>query len=278
MNVTSALPSSKAPTHNALLETHTFDELKEGSIEAVRKQPTSKRERWLLFELLCIDGEWERALQQLQTWATLEPEGTARAQLYRELIQCELMRADVFAGRRTPGFIEQAPAWLVTLLRANTEMAEGNLPAADDLREAALDVAPVTRGESTQMGPFEWLTDSDSRLGPVCEMAVAGGYRWIPFDDMRSLTLAAPVTPADLAWRPATVILRNATVLRGYSPARYPHAGHTPTAIKLGRETVWTDVGLTGVIAAGQKTWSTDRGDFGLLEIGECRFIHDGQT
>jgi type VI secretion system protein ImpE len=31
-------------------------------------------------------------------------------------------------------------------------------------------------------------------------------------------------------------------------------------------------------MALGQKTWSTDKGDFGLLEINECRFMHDEQT
>jgi type VI secretion system protein ImpE len=247
-------------------------------MEAVRKQPTNKRERWLLFELQCIEGEWQRALQQLQAWATLEFEGAARAQLYRELIQCEMMRADVFAGRRAPGFIDQAPAWLDTLLSANMQMAEGNLSAADDLRETALNDAPATRGESTQIGAFDWLADSDSRLGPVCEMAVAGGYRWVPFDDMRSLTLAGLATPVDLVWRPVTVILRDATVLRGYIPARYPDSEHRSTELKLARETAWTDLGRTGVVAVGQKTWTTDRGDFGLFEIGECRFVHDEQA
>nr|WP_322015269.1 type VI secretion system accessory protein TagJ [Paraburkholderia sp. J12] len=247
-------------------------------MEHVRRHPSNVRERWLLFELLCLGGEWERALRQLQTWATLEPEGTARAQLYRGLIQSEVFRTEVFAGRRMPDSIDPLPTWANSLVRANMKLGEGDIAVADELRNVSFNDAPATRGESTQMGAFEWLTDSDSRLGPVCELAVAGGYRWVPFEAIRSLTLGPVTALTDLLWRSTVVGLRNATVLRGYMPVRYPGSESGPHAIKLARKTTWQDVGETNVIALGQKTWTTDQGDFGLLEIGECHFNYDGQT
>ncbi|WP_231337679.1 type VI secretion system accessory protein TagJ [Paraburkholderia sprentiae] len=253
----------------------TYGDLKAQTIDNVRKHPSNVRARWLLFELLCIDGEWQRALQQLQTWATLESEGVSRAQMYRGLIRGEIFRAEVFAGQRTPGEIDPLPEWVKTLLQANAKLGEGNLAAADELRGAALNAAPATRGESAQIGEFEWLTDSDTRLGPVCELTVAGGYRWVPFDAIKSLTLGPVTSLTDLVWRSAVVGLRDATVLRGYLPVRYPGSESGPTATRLARETSWTDVGETGVIALGQKTWSTDKGDVGLLDLGECRFNHD---
>ncbi|HLX01406.1 MAG TPA: type VI secretion system accessory protein TagJ [Trinickia sp.] len=274
MKITADMSASGTPTLHDLLKTQTFDELEARTTETVRNQPANTRERWLLFQLLCVDGEWERALKQLQAWAALVPEGEPRAQLHRGLVQSEMFRAEVFAGVRTPGSIDPLPGWVETLLKANSMLGEGNLAAADELREAALNDAPATRGESEQLGEFEWLTDSDSRLGPICEMAVAGGYRWIPFDEIKSLTLTPAATLTDLVWRPVTAILRNATVLRGYLPTRYPGSELGPGPIKLARETTWTDVGNTGVIALGQKTWTTDKGDFGLLEIGGCRFLH----
>ncbi|MFT4066128.1 type VI secretion system accessory protein TagJ [Paraburkholderia sp.] len=278
MNTTAELPASRAPTLNSLLETQTFGELKARTIDNVRRHPSNVRERWLLFELLCVDGEWERALQQLQTCAALEPEGASRAHLYRGLIQSEMFRTEVFAGQRTPGEIDPLPTWVNLLIEANVKLGEGNLIAADELRTAAFDHAPATRGESTRIGAFEWLADSDTRLGPVCELAVAGGYRWVPFDAMKSLTLGPVTALTDLVWRSVIVGLRNATVLRGYLPVRYPGSESGPSAIKLARETIWRDIGETGVIALGQKTWRTDTGDFGLLDIGECHFIHDERT
>lgn len=275
MRITADLPKSGTPTLHRLLDAQTYDELKAQTIDNLRKHPSNVRERWLLFELLCLDGEWARALQQLQTWATLEPEGTSRAQMYRGLIRSEMFRNEVFAGQRTPGEIDPLPEWVKALLQANVKLDEGNLAASDELRSAALDSAPATRGESTQIGEFAWLTDSDSRLGPVCELTVAGGYRWVPFDSMKSLTLGPVTALSDLVWRSAVVGLRDATVLRGYLPVRYPGSESGPAAIRLARETTWKDVGETAVIALGQKTWSTDKGDFGLLDIGECRFNHD---
>jgi type VI secretion system protein ImpE len=275
MNTTANLHASRTPTLHSLLETQTFGELKAQTIDNVRRHPSNVRERWLLFELLCVDGEWERALQQLQTWATLEPEGASRAQLYRGLIQSEIFRTEVFAGQRTPGEIEPLPTWANSLVDANVKLGEGNVTAADELRHAAFGNAPTTRGESAQIGAFEWLADSDSRLGPVCELAVAGGYRWVPFDAMKSLTLGPTAALIDLVWRSVIVVLRNATVLRGYLPVRYPGSETGPSAIRLARETTWGDIGETGVIALGQKTWCTNIGDFGLLDIGECHFIHE---
>ncbi|WP_371141006.1 type VI secretion system accessory protein TagJ [Burkholderia cepacia] len=257
-----------------LLGTRTFDDWKAQVMDDVKRHPSNTRSRWLLFELLCVDGQWDRALQQLQTWAVLEPEGAPRAQMYRGLIRCERFRSEVLDGRRTPAGIDSLPAWVDTLAQANAKLFDGDLCAADALRRTALDGAPATRGRSPQIGEFAWLTDSDSRIGPICELAVAGGYRWIPFDDMQSLTLSPITALTDLVWRSAVAGLRNATELRGYIPVRYPGSEQASAAFKLARETAWKDVGVTGVIAVGQKTWSSDHGDIGLLDIGECRFDH----
>ncbi|WP_438820828.1 type VI secretion system accessory protein TagJ [Burkholderia metallica] len=274
-----AAPATGRPAVQNLPQTQSLDALKAQTIEAVRQRPSDPSERWLLFQLLCIDGDWERALKQLQTWATLEPEGTTRAQLHRGLIESEMFRTEVFAGTRTPGFVDEAPpAWMDSLLQANVRLGAGDVAGADALRQAALGAAPASGGESAEMGDFAWLTDSDTRLGPVCEMAVAGGYRWIPFARIKSLTLTPIGTLTDLVWRPATLILRDATVLRGYVPTRYPGSEHGPAAVRLARETRWQDIGETNVIALGQKTWTTDSGDWGLLDIGGCRFTDEDEN
>ncbi len=268
---TAALPTVTDTLH-ARLQTQSLEEIRASATETVRKQPSNVRERWVLFQLLCIEGEWERALKQLQTWAKLEPEGEVRAQLHRGLIKSEMFRAEVFAGTRTPGFIDAAPAWVEKLIEANIRLGKGDIAAADALRIEALDAAPATAGKGPTLGTFQWLTESDSRLGPICEMAVAGGYRWIPFDRIRSLVLTPVGTLTDLIWRPATLTLLDATVLKGYLPTRYPGSELGSNAIKLARETTWTDVGETNVIGLGQKTWTTDQGDWGLMELSECRF------
>ncbi len=244
----------------------------------LRSQPRSAEDRWKMFELLCVESAWPRALKQLQLWATLLPSGhtAATAHLYRNLIQSESFRADVFGGNKTPAFVQPAPTWLTDLIRANALLEAGEAAASDTLRAQALDQAPARAGEGSETGEFTWLADSDTRIGPVCEVIVAGGYRWIPFEQISSVRILKPKSVLDSVWCPALISLTDATLLRGYVPGRYPGSESATDDFKFGRATSWTDTGVSTVIGTGQKTWTTDRGDWGLLHIGECRFTPEG--
>jgi len=258
-------------TLQQMLQSQSFEDFRAGAFDAARRQPTSARARWLVYQLLCIDGDWERALKQLQVWATLEADSTMRAQLHRGLVTTDAFRTEVFAGSRKPGFVCPPPEWLETLVEANAALARGNVAESDRLRAAALDAAGDSRGESPRAGAFAWLADSDTRLGPACEFFTAG-YRWIPFEQMRALEIRPAGTLTDVVWVPARVVMRDDTAFDGYLPTRYAGSERGRPPIRLARETHWTGVGETAVIGAGQKVWSTDAGDWGLLEIGDCRF------
>ena len=84
------------------------ESLKEGRVQEamdllkdqVRKDPSDARKRVFLFQLLCITGEWDKALNQLKVSGELDPGTLAMVQTYREAIRCENLRAGVFAGER----------------------------------------------------------------------------------------------------------------------------------------------------------------------------------
>lgn len=245
----------------------------------VRARPQASHARWLLFELLCLLGQWERALKQLQTWATLSRDNESTAHVMRGLIRSEHQRMEVLAGRAEPATLiaseRQVPAWVAGLAEA-LKLAIGGDPAAieggDRVREAALAQAPDVPGASNLQPSFAWISDSDTRLGPVCEVVLAGAYRWLPFDDLKSVTKAGPARLLDLVWSQADLVLRDGTPLKAYLPMRYPvHAGDRD-ALLMARETVWTDVGRTGVLARGQKMWTTGAGDMALLDLRHCEF------
>ena len=80
--------------------------------DAVRKDPAKAELRVFLFQLLCVKGEWERALTQLNVAADLDAGALAMAQMYRETIHCEALRAEVFAGKTTPVVFGEPEAWL----------------------------------------------------------------------------------------------------------------------------------------------------------------------
>lgn len=67
----------------------------------IRRAPGNAVLRICLFQLLCVKGLWRRALTQLQAAAKLDPAALPMAQTYREATRCEVLRADVVAGRQT---------------------------------------------------------------------------------------------------------------------------------------------------------------------------------
>jgi type VI secretion system protein ImpE len=275
----------------------------------VRSFPNSASHRWALAELLCVLGHWERALKQLQVGAKLvdskDAHWQAKAQLLRGLVRAEAQRTEVFAGQLLPVPVVDRPAWMEELARAISLNEKGEHDQADLLRSAALEVAPTRAGvccwqddsaprasaaavvaaqpEQLTEQAFEWVGDSDTRLGPVCEFIVAGGYRWLAYADIASLEVARPASLLDLVWLPATLRLRSTEAgprqLRGFIPARYSGTENIAAeigssqrdALMLSHLTRWQDVGETGVFALGQKTLMTSAGDIPLMAMRSLR-------
>lgn len=232
----------------------------------VRQQPGAFDERWQLFQWLCVVGDWERALKQLQVATQLAPDFAQTAHTYRSLIRAEIFRQSVFKGEREPGAQVAPPGWMTHLRAALAQAEAGNIEAADQSRLLAVSEATTSSGAHDGVG-FTWISDSDTRLGPTCELVSASLYAWLPFAQMRTLEMAPVAGLLDLIWRPATVTLADAVVCRGFVPVRYPGSEHGGDAIRLARETQWTETGETGVTGLGQKTWMTNRGDIGMLDV-----------
>lgn len=237
----------------------------------IRNQPAVATHRWALFQLLCVTGDWGRAVLQLQTWAKLEPGQEQTAQAYRDLVRAERWRQRVVAGLECPAFILEPPRWVAGLVDALRLEANGQRVLADNMRESALDAAPLTAAR-TPPGIAGWVADSDSRFGPVCEVIVAGHYRWVPFADLQSWRISAPANLIDLVWIPCVLTLTDGHPIRGFMPARYPGPDAVSDALRLGRETVWHESGRTAIVARGRKTWTTEQGDFGLFELASTEF------
>lgn len=276
-----AQPNSPAQPFRQWLHGDSLTTALKRAEEHVRQHPTKTAARWLLFELLCIQGNWERALKQLQTWATLSPESDGVAQTMRGLIRAERQRTDVFLGRQAPVPVVDLPPWMTELAQAIRLNANSQTHQADLVRAHALDRAPDVKGLGN-LGAFDWIADSDTRLGPVCELIAQGSYRWLGFHDVRSIRLAAPERLIDLVWSSAQIMLFDGTPLRAFLPTRYPvlspEAGIASDEELLSHQTSWTDVGETGVFGSGQKIWITSQRDWPLLEVRDCSFHAHGDT
>ena len=151
--------------------------------ELVRREPANAKYRIFLFQLLAVMGHWGRALNQLEVAGALDAGALAMVQTYREALHCEVLRAEIFAGQRSPLVFGQPEEWLALLIEAQRLAARGGEGTAQarSLRERALASVPATPGRIDET-PFDWIMDGDGRLGPVLEAIVNGRYYWVPFN------------------------------------------------------------------------------------------------
>jgi type VI secretion system protein ImpE len=242
----------------------------------IKRDASSAKLRVHLFQLLCVMGNWQRALAQLQLCAQLDIKALPMAQAYREAIACEMFRAEVFAGRRSPQIMGTPPAWISLLIEALKRDAEGAADQAAALRAQAMETAepsPCTvDGQAC-----EWLTDGDGRLGPVCEVFANGQYFWLPFESCASIELEAPADLRDLVWSPAEIGLPNEGRVPAMIPTRYVDTTVTAhaqsDALKRARLTDWTERSPDVWIGLGQRLWMSDLGEHPILDTRKITML-----
>lgn len=267
------MPSSHLTLHS-LIKERTLAQLLADTEARIRAQPMDKAARWVLFQVLCLIGDWPRALRQLPmavegvTAGAREIERVAAG--YRGLIQAELARAEVFAGMRAPEFEGEPVPWMLALVEALALSSLGNQGEADARRSEGLGTAPSVGG-CCERGQFAWLADGDSRLGPVLEVMFEGRYLWLGLDQVQTFSVLPPSRMVDLVWAPVAVTLLSGDLLPGHLPARYSGSETGNDALRLGYETLWHEEGETAVIGAGRKMWMSDAGEWGIFDLGECR-------
>ncbi len=236
----------------------------------IRDKPEDIRQRVFLFQLDCVLGLLDKALNQLQAVASLNAETMLLAQVFRPVIACELLRREVFGGRRTPIIFGEPQNWMGLMMQANTLTAQGEFEAAAQLRTQAYEAAPVTSG-NINGEPFEWIADADSRLGPMMEAFFEGKYYWIPFHHIRKIELEKPSDLRDLVWLPAQFTWTNGGSVCAHLPVRYPGTEDSPdNALRLARKTDWQEKPGDTFLGLGQRILATNDKEHPLLE---CRII-----
>lgn len=249
------------------------ESLREGDLDAcltqlqtrVRGEPANPACRVFLFQLLAVQGAWERALAQLNVAGDLDAAALPMVQTYRDALQCEALRDAVFEGRRAPLIFGEPTAWLALLLEALRLDAAGDAAAADACRANALDDARPTSG-AVNGEPFEWIADADGRLGPTLEAIVNGRYYWIPFERIRRIEIEPPSDLRDCVWMPAVFTWANDGQAAGLIPVRYPGtlAAHDST-LALARRTEW--IGADVARPIGQRMFATDANEYALFDV-----------
>jgi type VI secretion system protein ImpE len=212
--------------------------------EELRSDPQDVSRRTFLFELLCFQGEFERARKQLEVIEAADPASYLGTMRFRQVLRAEGMRQEMF---RT-----------------------GALP---DRRDEDPSVAGTLNGT-----PFGDLRDADPRIGPRLEMIAGGQYVWIPFMELSAVRIQPPALLRDLLWATAEVEIRereagdtNDVVL----PAMTALSWQSPDElVRLGRVTTWAELDTGEETPVGQKLLLVDDEEFPILEVRELIIHH----
>jgi len=235
--------------------------------EDVRARPSDAKLRVFLFQLLCILGQWDRALNQLKVASELDPIALPMAQMYGDAVRCELIRDEVFDGRKSPMVLGEPEQWLALLIESRLLAGRGDAAHSEELRQRAFEDAP-TSGGNIDGRPFAWVADADSRLGPVMEAIINGRYYWVPFARVRQLTMEPPEDLRDMVWMPAHLDFDNGGESLALIPTRYPGShGTDDPSLALSRKTAWEPISDDAFRGLGQRIIATDTGETPFLEI-----------
>lgn len=260
------------------------DSLKGGDLQAcredlqrqLRKNPGDIRRRISVFELFVIMGVWDKAMVQLSVLSDLAPDAEPMVQTYRQLLRCESMRQEVFQAVRTPCVLGEPKPWIAQVVQALSAARDGDVAVGMIHLKNALAAAPQSSG-FINGHHFDWIGDSDGRLGPIIEAIIDGRYFWVPFDRVTKITLESPADLRDLVWLPATFTWTNGGQSVGFIPTRYPGSElSTDGDIRLGRKTIWQAEDIL-TMALGQRVLATDQDDYPLMDIRAVEFARDSE-
>jgi type VI secretion system protein ImpE len=212
--------------------------------EELRSDPQDVPRRTFLFELLLFRGDFDRARKQLDVVEAADPASYLGTAYHQQLLGAEEQRQEMFR--------------------------KGTLP---ELEGDELSVSGTLNGK-----PFEYLSDSDSRIGPRLEMFAGGQYVWIPFSELSVVRVSPPKLLRDLYWASAEIESREGiedeareVLLPAMAALSWQNINE---AVQLGRATVWAENESGDEIPAGQKILIVDDQEVPFLEVRELIIDH----
>ena len=141
--------------------------------EQVRAHPQDAKLRVFLFQLLCVTGQWERALNQLNVSLELDAGTLPMVQTYREAIACETLRMQVFTGQKVPMLFGEPETWVALLIEALLREGRGEAEAGRQLREQALENGARNPAPAPAHGHAQHVDNEDHLLAARCRWRAA---------------------------------------------------------------------------------------------------------
>ena len=254
-----------------LIKNGQLGEARAALVNEVKNRPGDPASRTLLFQVLLFCGEWDKANRHLEILAELDPQLSLTVAQYQNLLTCERQREAVCAGRELPSYLPEPPAYFHQWHTALQGLRDGDDEHAAARMQTLVETLPVVSGTINGQD-FTGLRNADDSLAHALEIFAHDRYVWVPFEDIRELTVNAPQSLIDLMWIPASLTTWGGLSMNGFLPVLYPLSYQQPDErVRLARMTDWIPLGTAGYRGVGQQVLLFGETDIPLLEIREMR-------
>lgn len=261
-----------------LIQANRLTEARAQLVNDVAAAPSDAGKRVLLFEVLSFCGDFRKAEQHLDLLAEQDLAGRTSARVYKALLAAERERSEVAVGAKSPHLLGPAPGYLEAHLAARAQLQAGDIARAARYFSELENESQALCGTANR-NEFEGFQDSDAMLAPFLELFIHDRYLWLPFRDLRELSVSPPHTLLDLLWAPAQLTTWQGITTSCFLPVLYPATyGHPDDMVRLGKMTDWRDLGGGIFRGAGQHVYLAGDDELPLLDIRELRFLPPAES
>jgi type VI secretion system protein ImpE len=241
-------------------------------VDQIKKSPGDFQARSLLFQVMLLCGEWDKARRQLDIAASQQAAPDMNASVYQNLIQAEKERVTVSKLEQRPTFFPDIPEYSEDFFHALELLKNGKTEDAGKLF-SSID-ARLGEVKGTVNGkPFIGFKETDTTLAYFIEAIEYERYLWVPIANIRELAVSPPRTLIDLIWAKGRITTWEGLTMGCFLPVLYPNSFECDDdRIRLGRMTDWKDLGGGFTKAVGQHVYDIGGTDLSLFEIEEAVF------
>ncbi len=255
-----------------LLNSGDLNKAVETVTQQVKNNPMQPNLRTALFELLCLTGEWERAVKQLEVISNQDSTLNLGVQTYINNVKAERSRQDLFEKGIPPHFLAEPPRYADILVEAIRAFNAGDLAKARQLVNQAEEERPPLSG-LINGAPFQDFRDASDFTGPILELIIHDKYTWVPWESVKSLEFRPVRQLRDVLWISAKIESKTGAEGEVYLPALYPFSfRHPDPAVQLGKKTEWNARDEEFFIPAGSRLLYFDDRDIPLPEVQTLQF------
>lgn len=183
----------------------------------VAARPDDPPARLFLFELLVVAGRLVESRTALYAIQSPDPAWPESKRWHRQLVRAARRRS---LGRK-PALLGPVPRHARLRWRAIRSLIHGDPTGALNGIDRADRAVPHLVGH-VDGREFDGLRDLDDRFASVLEVLVQGQFVWLPFEQVRRLTILAAERILDSAYRPAQVRLTDGREFEVVLPLVYP--------------------------------------------------------